>query len=83
MSKGPRTGPRILRVAKWYDDEDEWSVKITFKQLMRLPTWVWRNHLRWQHDGNHHALVIIEAKDELQAMMRFNQLWAGLPKIGG
>jgi hypothetical protein len=74
-------GPRILRIENERGG-DEWSVKITFKQLMRLSTWVWRDHLRWQYDGDHHALVLIQAKDELEAMMRFNQLWAGLPKIG-
>lgn len=82
MAKGK--GPRILGIYKLeYDNEDapnSFHVLITLKQLRRLPKWV-QSQLYWEYTGDiRHCAVLIEAKDELQAMMRFNKLWAGLPK---
>ena len=83
-------GPNILRVqegAIWetlrYESRGErpYSVYITLKQLRKLPPWA-QEHLDWVYcaHNNRHCYVNIGAKDELQAAMRFNKLWAGLPK---
>lgn len=70
--------------ASQYGDEDSLRVVITLKQLRKLPEWVYDRHLQWEYsvDDNEHCEIIIQAKDELQAMMRFNQLWAALSTIG-
>jgi hypothetical protein len=84
MSKGPRKGPRILGIyASRYGSEGDLRVIITAKQLNRLPEWV-NPHINWSFspDGDSHREIAIEAKDELQAMMRFNKLWAALSTIG-
>jgi hypothetical protein len=77
-------GPRILGIyASRYGHEGDLNVVITLKQFNRLPQWV-KPHINWMYsaDDDNHREVTIQAKDELEAMMRFNQLWAGLPKIG-
>lgn len=85
MSKGPR----ILSIFETPDfgggyREDkpkQFHVTITLKQLRALPDWV-QEHLHWSYTyaNNKHCELIIQAKDELEAMMRFKKLWAGLPK---
>jgi hypothetical protein len=83
-------GPQILAVeaASAWDThlyeirgEKPYSVYITLRQLKRLPQWMW-DHINWVHchENSTHCYVVISAKDELQAAMRFNKLWAGLPK---
>lgn len=77
-------GPRILGIyAHRHCNEGDLNVVITAKQFNKLADWV-KSHVHWVYsvDNDNHREVVIEAKDELQAMMRFNQLWAGLPKIG-
>jgi hypothetical protein len=60
------------------------SVIITLKQFRKLPEWVRETHIHWEFsaDVDAHVEVIIQAKDELEAMMRFNKLWAALSTIG-
>ena len=72
-------GPRILGIypepdygGREPDDPRSFHVYITLKQLHKLPRWVIRL--------SRHCIVVIQAEDELQAAIRFNKLWAGLPK---
>lgn len=75
-----RKSPRILGVRQWFGP-DEWAVLITQKQFFRVPRWV-HYHMHYFYEPPRHVVIIILAKDELEAMMRFNQLWADLPKEG-
>lgn len=78
-------GPRILGVYRSsYGDENSLRVAITLKQLRKLPEWVYDQHVHWEYcvDDNRHCEIIIQAKDELEAMMRFKKLWAALSTIG-
>ena len=83
-------GPNILcvldasiweseRYERW--GEKPYGVYITLKQLRKLPMWV-QEHVNWMYcnENDRHCYVVIGAKDELQAAMRFKKLWAGLPK---
>jgi hypothetical protein len=85
--------PKIISIHKntyaWMSDPDEQdpapscSVRITLAAMRSLPSWV-QSHLHWEYilDNKSHCALIIQAKDELEAMIRFKQLWAGLPKRG-
>ena len=85
--------PKIISIHKndyrWMSDPDEvdenpsCSVRITLAALRSLPRWV-QDHLHWEYviDKPKHCVLIIQAKDELEALVRFKQLWAGLPKEG-
>ena len=85
--------PKIISIHKnhyaWLSDPDEkdpkpsCSVRITLHALRSLPDWV-RDHLHWEYvvGNNKHCALQIQAKDELEAFMRFEKLWAGLPKEG-
>jgi hypothetical protein len=56
---------------------------ITKHQWSKLPEWaasLLKVYESWENPK--HVFLWINAKDELQAMMRFNQLWDGLPKKG-
>lgn len=60
-----------------------YQATITKHQQRKLPDWVLpqlKFYDSW--DNPRHAFLWITAKDELQAMMRFNQLWDALPKKG-
>lgn len=83
-------GPNILCVTEasvWEIDryegfnEKPYSVYITLKQLRKLPRWV-HEHINWMYcnENDRHCYIVIGAKDELQAAMRFKKLWDGLPK---
>ncbi len=53
---------------------------ISTHQYLKLPPWV-RCMLTTLYSGSsRYQCFKIYAKDELQAMMRFNALWDGLPK---
>lgn len=72
-----------IETAKGMPHGEEFEAVITRHQFEKLPLWV-RNVIDvwgvW--DNERHVYFEIQAKDELQAMMRFNQLWDGLPKKG-
>lgn len=74
-------GPQVLKVAldRWM--EDYYNVFITLHQHRKLPDWV-RKTLDWHHcfDNKNHIYIQIHAVDEMQAFVRFQQLWIGLPK---
>lgn len=80
-------GPRVLAIhrepdygGRDLDDPLSFHITITIKQLRKLPMWV-QSQLHWIYDTNvRHCVVVIQAKDELEAFIRFNKLWAGLPK---
>ena len=80
-------GPRILGIypepdygGREPDDPRSFHVYITLKQLYKLPRWV-REQIHWIYaTESRHCIVVIQAEDELQASIRFNKLWAGLPK---
>jgi len=84
-------GPRIISVFEATDFgggylEDrpkQFHVTITFKQLRALPDWV-QEQLHWgyTYTNNKHCEIIIHAKDELEAAMRFKKLWAAITKLG-
>lgn len=86
MTKGPRI-LAITEASAWETEmyairaEKPYNVYMTLKQLKKLPRWVW-DQLNWLYcsENNRHCYVVISAKDELQAAMRFKKLWAGLPK---
>jgi hypothetical protein len=52
---------------------------ISARQVDKLEDWVF-NIMRLYDDGNRRYYFSIEAKDELEVMMRFRKLWVGLPK---
>lgn len=88
MIKGK--GPRIISVypepdygGRDPDDPRSFHVYITLKQLHKLPRWV-REQIHWMYAAmnDRHCAIVIQAEDELQAAIRFNKLWAGLPKEG-
>lgn len=80
-------GPRVLGIYKepeyvgFHDDTPlKFHVIITTKQMRKLPVWV-QDHLYWHYTPRpDHVELVVQAKDELEAFMRFNKLWAGLPK---
>jgi hypothetical protein len=77
-------GPRILGIHQpFHSNVDTFNVIITLKQLRKVPEWVLINTF-WEYSvGNdNHCEVIIQAKDELEAAMRFKKLWAALTKLG-
>ena len=86
--------PKVISIHKneygWmYDPEaapppSSCSVRITLAALRSLPRWV-QEHLHWEYifDKPKHCALQIQAKDELEAFMRFEKLWAGLPKEQG
>jgi hypothetical protein len=79
-----RKGPQILGIHKSrYRHEGDLNVVITAKQFNKLPEWV-KPHVDWAYSGadDNHREITIQAKDELQAMMRFNKLWAAVSTIG-
>ena len=75
--------PRVLKVKPVGYLTDCYSVYITAHQCMKLPAWV-RRMVTWHPDYNdrtdRHVYVVIYAVDEMQAFVRFQQLWIGLPK---
>lgn len=86
--------PRIFNIQRhdyssWlYEPErkGEWQyrVEISLAALRSLPDWV-LYHIEWEdlggpRDQPRRCVVDIVARDELEAMMRFKKLWAGLPK---
>jgi hypothetical protein len=52
---------------------------ISSRQGDKLEDWVF-NAVRFYGSEFGRAFLNIDAKDELEAMMRFQKLWAGLPK---
>ncbi len=81
-------GPKVLAVVPdpYWDmmgekNERTYSVYITLHQMKKVPSWM-RDHINWNYcpDINKHCYVSVTAKDELQAVTRFNKLWAALPK---
>ena len=53
-------------------------VTVTKHQFMKLPNWV-RDFTPYNYPNNHkHIEIRVYAKDELEAMMRFQKLWAAL-----
>lgn len=90
MSKSVKE-PKVISIHKntygWMSDPDEvdphpsCSVRITLHALRSLPKWV-QDHLHWEYvlDKPKHCALQILANDELEALVRFRKLWAGLPK---
>lgn len=80
-------GPKILSIhpepdygGRDPDDPLSFHITITLKQLRKLPIWV-QEQIHWMYANNSkHCYVVIRAKDELEAFMRFDKLWSGLPK---
>lgn len=70
--------------ASRYGNKGDLNVVITTKQLHKLPKWVRHQHVHWEYhtDDNRHCDVVIQAKDEIEAYMRFKKLWAALSTIG-
>jgi hypothetical protein len=64
---------------------DVYSVYITKRQMMELPEWVYDMYhgaIGFFEDTNpKHIYTSILAKDELEAMMRFQKLWAALKSL--
>jgi hypothetical protein len=61
-----------------------YDVYITKRQVMALPAWVHGYHgaTRFFEGANpKHRYTPIKAKDELEAMMRFQKLWVALKSI--
>lgn len=76
-----KKGPRILGIRPW-GAPNAWAVKITQKQFLRVPEWV-HCHLHYFYtDSPQHVEIISKAKDEIEAAIRFQKMWAGLPKEG-
>lgn len=78
----PTKNPKIFSVEKnpydYSDDGTEFYVEISLRALRSLPDWV-SEHISWQYaPANNRCRVEIEAKDELEAMMRFRKLWEAL-----
>ncbi len=83
--------PKVISIHKntyaWMSDPDEvddkpsCNVRITLHALRSLPKWV-QDHLHWEYvmENNKHCALQIQANDELEALVRFKKLWAGLPK---
>ncbi len=72
----------LLKIEK-VKNEASYRAVITKRQWDKVPDWaadLFRAYEHW--DNRKHVFIWITAKDELQAMMRFNQLWDGLPKKG-
>lgn len=78
----------IVRAIRKVPHSDyDYIVYITRQQHSKLPDWVRERvtfYNPWDDEftSKRWVYTYITAKDELQAMMRFNQLWAGLPKEG-
>jgi hypothetical protein len=61
-----------------------YRVYITKRQVMKLPAWVheYQGAVEFLDDTNpKHRYTIIKAKDELEAMIRFQKLWVALKSI--
>lgn len=71
----------VLRVNRAVHYPSNFQVFFTRHQHDKLPGWV-THSLRFydDYDNPRHCYMWVEAKDELQAMMRFEKLWAALPK---
>lgn len=75
--------PRVLKVEPVPNRTDCYRVYIAQHQCLKLPAWV-RQMVTWHPDYNgrtdRHVYLVIYAVDEMQAFVRFQQLWIGLPK---
>ena len=73
--------PRVLKVESLHNRSDCYRVSITHRQWSKLPAWVQRA-ITWNysHNNEKHITLTIYAVDEMQAFVRFQQLWIGLPK---
>ena len=72
--------PRVLKVEALPNRTDCYAVYITRHQVDKLPAWV-RRIVTWHiHFNDRHLYLVVYAVDEMQAFVRFQQLWAGLPK---
>ena len=71
-----RPSPAFVSVSPQY-----FIVTITKHQYRKLAPWL-DETLRFWDDGDNprRVWVRIQAKDELEAIMRFRKLWVGLPK---
>jgi hypothetical protein len=58
-----------------------YRVYITKRQVMKLPAWVHGVTRFFEEANPKHRYTPIEAKDELEAMIRFQKLWVALKSI--
>ena len=74
--------PKVLRLEpNSYSGRPATSYRlyISGRQANKLEDWAF-NIMRFYDNGNRRYYINIDAKDELEAMMRFQKLWVGLPK---
>lgn len=65
--------------------ERTFRVLITKRMYKRLPTWVQNQARAWDYTDERYLSTpymyfLVDAKDELEAIMRFQRFWAGLPE---
>jgi hypothetical protein len=84
--KEPRVfGIRRAAISFWTRDDlkgdHHYEVEIALSAMHSLPLWV-RLQISWEDllDSSNRCIVHMPARDELQALIRFKDLWAGLPK---
>jgi len=87
MTRKTVKNPQVFRVRQLHqpwrlpDGAPYHSVEITLSAYRSLPDWVQalvRHNV--MDDNARHCRVVVQARDELEALMRFQKLWAGLPK---
>jgi hypothetical protein len=71
--------PKVLHLEPIKYPATSYRLYISGRQANKLEYWAF-NIMRLYDDGNRRYYLTIEAKDELEAMMRFQKLWVGLPK---
>lgn len=77
---------KIIKVEKvLHITEPTFRVLITKRMYNRLPSWVHhqaraRSYANENHYSTPYVYFLVQAKDELEAMMRFRRFWAGLPE---
>jgi len=82
--------PRVYRVVMCNPEAQEehryGRVYISAYKVRQLPLWVCDRLSFWSavydvsNPNAERAYITIRGHDELQVLMRFNKLWAGLPK---
>lgn len=73
-----KINPIKIEPLSWNHPYGVYNVYITLYQIRKLPSWVTKNLDVYLDDDAKHALWRIDAKDELEALMRFRRLWDAL-----
>lgn len=88
MTRKTVKNPRVFRVRHLGEpwgaaDHPYYGVEITTDAYRSLPDWVQsqiRHSYLSSNDDDAHCQIVMKARDELEALMRFKKLWAALPK---